>query len=128
MIKYLRQVYVYYFCAFLPFLLSTLVYCYLNNYFTELVYVQTSYGRLQGFADTSRDGRKFYQFNNIPFAKPPVGPLRFQPPVPVEPWEGVKDATQMTPNCLQYDLVFKHFRGVESCLGNKISIQARSNT
>ncbi|XP_077972457.1 fatty acyl-CoA hydrolase precursor, medium chain-like [Styela clava] len=32
-------------------------------------------------------------FRNIPFAKPPVGNLRFMPPQPVEPWNGVKDGT-----------------------------------
>ncbi|CAL8080993.1 unnamed protein product [Orchesella dallaii] len=112
MIKYVRQVYLYYFFAFLPFLVYTLVYFYLNNYFTELVHVQTVYGSLQGLVQTSRDGRKFYQFNSIPYANH----LRFQPPTPLESWEGVKDATQMTPNCLQYDLVFKSFRGQEDCL------------
>jgi para-nitrobenzyl esterase len=28
----------------------------------------------------------------VPFAAPPVGPLRFEPPQPVVPWEGTRDA------------------------------------
>nr|XP_039263238.1 carboxylesterase 1E-like [Styela clava] len=32
-------------------------------------------------------------FRNIPFAKPPVGKLRFLPPRPAEPWKGVRDGT-----------------------------------
>lgn len=70
--------YLYYFFAFTPVILSTLVYCYLNNYFSQLIFVHTEYGSLQGFAATSRDGRRFYQFNAIPFAKAPIGRLRFQ--------------------------------------------------
>jgi para-nitrobenzyl esterase len=31
-------------------------------------------------------------FRGVPYAQPPVGPLRFRPPVQSEPWEGVRDA------------------------------------
>lgn len=40
-------------------------------------------------------------FLGIPFAKPPVGNLRFRVPEPVQPWQGVKDATNYANTCFQ---------------------------
>lgn len=34
------------------------------------------------------------QYLSIPYAQPPVGPLRLAAPQPAEPWEGVRDGTQ----------------------------------
>ncbi|UUT34716.1 carboxylesterase/lipase family protein [Microbacterium elymi] len=36
-------------------------------------------------------------FLGIPFAEAPVGPLRFEAPVPIAPWEGVRDASAYGP-------------------------------
>ena len=47
-------------------------------------------GKIQGELGTSTAGRVFHSFNGIPFAKPPVGPLRFLKPEAVDSWEGVK--------------------------------------
>ncbi|KAG9273149.1 carboxylesterase 5A-like [Astyanax mexicanus] len=41
------------------------------------------------------------QYLGIPFAQPPVGPLRLVAPKLAEPWEGERDATQHPPVCLQ---------------------------
>ncbi|XP_053674413.1 juvenile hormone esterase-like [Anopheles nili] len=60
-------------------------------------------------------GRRYQAFVGVPFAKPPVGPLRFAGPVPNEPWtETELDATgnvQREP-CIQLDILLSQ-RGVE---------------
>ncbi|KAI1725216.1 carboxylesterase family domain-containing protein [Ditylenchus destructor] len=44
-------------------------------------------------------------FLNIPFGKPPVGPLRFRKPEPADPWPGiVLDCTRFGPRCPHEDM------------------------
>jgi para-nitrobenzyl esterase len=40
-------------------------------------------------------------FRSVPYAAPPVGPLRWRPPQPAAEWQGLKDATRFGPACLQ---------------------------
>lgn len=40
-------------------------------------------------------------FAGIPFAEPPVGPLRFRPPQPISAWSGIRDAVEYPPGPLQ---------------------------
>ena len=40
-------------------------------------------------------------FKGIPYAAPPVGPLRWRPPQPVPSWRGVRKATFQSPACPQ---------------------------
>ena len=40
-------------------------------------------------------------FRGIPFAEPPVGPLRWKPPVPKANWQGTRDATSFGAACWQ---------------------------
>jgi para-nitrobenzyl esterase len=49
--------------------------------------VEVVHGKLRGVA---RDGH--VAFLGVPYAKPPIGALRFLAPQPVEPWSGVRDA------------------------------------
>ncbi|GMW06464.1 MAG: carboxylic ester hydrolase [Nevskiales bacterium] len=58
--------------------------------------VTTSAGAVRGAA---RDG--IVVFRGIPYAAPPVGPLRWRPPQPPAAWAGVRDATRFGPICPQ---------------------------
>ncbi|WP_246216574.1 carboxylesterase/lipase family protein [Mycobacterium botniense] len=40
-------------------------------------------------------------FQGIPYAAPPVGTLRWQPPQPVAPWPGMRDGSKPGPQCVQ---------------------------
>ncbi|MFJ5266344.1 carboxylesterase/lipase family protein [Streptomyces sp. NPDC088387] len=44
-------------------------------------------------------------FRGVPYAAPPVGPLRFASPVPPQPWTGIRDATRFGAPSLQTDYV-----------------------
>jgi para-nitrobenzyl esterase len=54
-------------------------------------------------------------FQGIPFAKPPIGKLRFMPPVPADGWSGVKDASKRGDICAQISMEGK-LMGSEDCL------------
>ncbi len=41
-------------------------------------------------------------FRGIPYARPPVGPLRWRAPLPTRLWRGVRDAKQPGQNCIQH--------------------------
>ena len=45
--------------------------------------------------------RGVYRFLGIPYAKPPIGELRWMPPQPVAKWTGVRLATKFGPTCAQ---------------------------
>jgi para-nitrobenzyl esterase len=54
--------------------------------------VETAAGRVEGRVENG-----LHVFRGIPFAEPPVGPLRWKPPLPHRPWSGVRPAQQYGP-------------------------------
>nr|ATU82861.1 secreted Carboxylesterase-like protein [Pristhesancus plagipennis] len=82
--------------------------------------VETKLGKIIGEERTSRDGKTYYAFTSIPYAKPPLGKLRFKNPVKVERWEGVLEANKPLPLCIQIPSFIPSQRdkpvGQEDCL------------
>jgi len=81
------------------------------------VQVQTANGILEGVV--SPDG-KVRTFKGIPYAAPPVGPLRWKAPQPVTSWTGVRRAVDYPMRAMQgliYDDMVFHDNGPsEDCL------------
>ncbi|MBI1180197.1 MAG: carboxylesterase family protein [Alphaproteobacteria bacterium] len=77
----------------------------------EAPVVQVSQGDVAG---SMIDG--YAVFRGIPYAAPPVGPLRWRAPQPVAAWEGVRPATGFGPMCAQPDPKNGTLKGQEDCL------------
>ncbi|XP_057609212.1 carboxylesterase 1F-like isoform X1 [Chionomys nivalis] len=64
--------------------------------------VDTVHGKVLGkYASLEGFTQPVAVFLGVPFAKPPLGSLRFAPPQPAEPWSFVKNATSYPPMCSQ---------------------------
>lgn len=72
--------------------------------------VETTSGLMRGFSRTVLD-REVHVFYGVPFAKPPVGPLRFRKPLPIEPWHGILNTTTLPNSC--YQERYEYFPGFE---------------
>jgi len=77
--------------------------------------VKTASGTVEGKED---GGVK--AFLGIPYAAPPVGNLRWKPPMPPAGWDGVRKATDFGSHCMQGkvygDMSFRDPGGSEDCL------------
>lgn len=76
--------------------------------------VSTRYGDLRGVAENDR----VLGWYGVPYAQPPVGDLRWQPPVAPKPWQGVRDAADFGDQAAQDPAYKPHGLGgmSEDCL------------
>jgi para-nitrobenzyl esterase len=58
--------------------------------------VKTDYGKLRGYVNED-----VLVWKGVPYAKPPVGELRWAAPLDPEPWHGVRDAISPANKCTQ---------------------------
>ncbi|MHB1957997.1 MAG: carboxylesterase/lipase family protein [Acidobacteriaceae bacterium] len=91
--------------------------------------VVTDRGSVQGTFSSDGQVRAFL---GIPYAAPPVGPLRWKPPQPAPAWSGVRSATRFGPRCMQTqlfpDMVFRDSGPSEDCLTLNVWAPAEKNS
>lgn len=90
-------------------------------------------GKLKGRTAVDENGSTYLSFQGIPYAKPPLGSLRFKvniyrknkeqnvkivfkAPQPAEQWDGIKDATKQGKGCYARNFLGNGFVGAEDCL------------
>ncbi|XP_037301867.1 esterase FE4-like [Manduca sexta] len=61
--------------------------CIVSSVYCDSVSVSTNQGTLIGRKNKTENGVEYNEFLQIPFAKPPVGNLRFKSPQPPESWK-----------------------------------------
>lgn len=60
--------------------------------------IETRYGKMEGV-----DKGAYIEYRGVPYAKPPVGELRWQAPQEPEAWEGIYRAVDFKNRCVQED-------------------------
>ena len=94
----------------------------------EYVSYSTLQGNVRGIVKSARNGESFNAFMGVPFARPPIGDLRWQPPQPPPRWEGTLDATKMPNLCTQDDLYEPaKMKGSEDCLYLNVFTRGQGN-
>ncbi|XP_005079196.3 liver carboxylesterase 1 [Mesocricetus auratus] len=88
--------------------------------------VDTVHGKVLGkYVSLEGFSQPVAVFLGVPFAKPPLGSLRFAPPQPAESWSFVKNATSYPPLCSQdpegAQMIAKHFTNRKETIPHKFS-------
>jgi para-nitrobenzyl esterase len=83
-----------------------------------------------GIVEGKEDGA-VHAFLGIPYAAPPVGDLRWKPPVAAPKWSGVRKATEFGAHCMQGkvfgDMNFRDAGGSEDCLSLNVWVPAKTS-
>ena len=113
--------------VFTSILLSMMVNAQSNDAFG--VQINTKNGIIEGNYDTKSGIQKYF---GIPYAKPPVGDLRWKAPQPLDNWSGVKMTKKFGPRAVQApvfgDMKFRSDGVSEDCLYLNVWTPADRNT
>jgi carboxylesterase type B len=81
------------------------------------VTISVEQGDVCGVASSLPNGQPYHYFKGIPYALPPVGKLRFEPPVPLTKFASpVLDCSKERSRCLQKYAARDRVMGSEDCL------------
>ncbi len=85
-------------------------------------------GTVQGKLQPTKAGQA-RAFLGLPYAAPPIGPLRWKPPMPAPKWTGTRDAANFGPRCMQPhlfdDMYFRDGGQSEDCLSLNVWTPAK---
>ncbi|MDD3428472.1 MAG: carboxylesterase family protein [Oscillospiraceae bacterium] len=82
-----------------------------NKKTNQTMIVDTKQGKIRG---TVASGVAV--FKGVPYAKPPIGNLRFTPPQKMEPWDDVKDCLEFGSSATQMETILVNTKPSEDCL------------
>lgn len=88
--------------------------------------IDTKYGPVRGTTKKSLLGQEYLSFQGIPYARAPVGELRFRPPVAPEKWTDPLDCTQQCLPCYHFDRRVQQIVGSEDSL--KINVFTKTTS
>uniref|UniRef100_A0A182SEP9 COesterase domain-containing protein n=1 Tax=Anopheles maculatus TaxID=74869 RepID=A0A182SEP9_9DIPT len=81
------------------------------------IMVKVVQGSIYGTKDRLPNGKPYYCFKGIPYAKAPVGKLRFASPVPIEKYAvSYLDCSRERSSCLGRDVITREITGSEDGL------------
>ncbi|VDK17729.1 unnamed protein product [Anisakis simplex] len=89
----------------------------------------TRFGDVEGFTYRLENGDSANIFLGIPYASPPVRILRFERPVPVRPWTGIKKTIDYGASCYPYhrDAMVPNLEYDEDCLYMNVFAPSRKS-
>lgn len=93
---------------------------------TEDLTLRINDGEILGRYMTSLSGRTISAFMGIPFARPPVGNLRFRAPEKPLPWTGILPTQNDHAQCPQFDILAGRIAGNEDCLYLNVYVPEKS--
>lgn len=91
--------------------------------------VRVSQGVVRGCEEKLPDGRSFLRFSGIPYAKPPIGKLRFRSPQKLEKFDEEElDCTRERDACFHKSTLTRELIGSEDCLNLNVYVPKSSSS